>query len=128
MIRITCKADNGMRRAGVYHPKGARDYADDAFTPSQLAAIEADPAFTVERIEGEPANTEAKAADPLDAERERIRAEFEEVLLAAADRIAELERKVEELTAKCAGLEDELAQARAALSEKPARKGKGGKA
>lgn len=128
MIRITCKADEGIRRAGVFHPKGVRDYADNAFTPSQLAAIKAEPALKMESIEGEPANAELKAADPLHAARECARAEFNDAISAAFERIAELEIEVEELTAKCAGLEDELVKARAALSEKTARKGKGGKA
>ena len=49
MIRISSAID-GFRRGGIAHPKGATEHADDAFTKSQLAAIQAEPNLVVELV------------------------------------------------------------------------------
>lgn len=50
MIRITSKQD-GFRRAGLAHPARPVDHPDKAFTKEQLAALEAEPMLTVEKID-----------------------------------------------------------------------------
>jgi hypothetical protein len=52
MIRVKSRQDN-FRRAGVVHMKEAKDYADDFFTPEQLATLKADPMLTVTEMPGE---------------------------------------------------------------------------
>lgn len=52
MLKIIC-AHPGLRRAGVAHP-AIKTWPDDSFTQAQIALLEADPAFTIERVaEGE---------------------------------------------------------------------------
>lgn len=50
MIRITCEQD-GFRRAGMAHPKGASEYPDDHFSEDQLVQLQAEPKLTVEIVE-----------------------------------------------------------------------------
>ena len=52
MIRITTKKD-GFRRAGMAH-HGTKDYPDDAFTPEQIAQLEAEPMLVVQRLDEAP--------------------------------------------------------------------------
>lgn len=67
MIKITAKRA-GFRRGGMAHPASPTLHADDAFTPEQLQALEAEPMLVVERLpspEGEgdqiaPANRKGK--------------------------------------------------------------------
>jgi hypothetical protein len=49
MIRITSTQD-GFRRAGISHPAGPVDYADDAVTPAQLKQLQAEPKLVVELV------------------------------------------------------------------------------
>lgn len=49
-IKITC-AHPGLRRAGIAHEK-VKTWPADALTADQLALLRADPAFTVEVVEG----------------------------------------------------------------------------
>jgi hypothetical protein len=49
MIKITCSQD-GFRRAGIAHPTGTTEYADDTFTKEQLKALEVEPALLVEIV------------------------------------------------------------------------------
>lgn len=46
-LRITNKAHDGYRRAGVVFDKGINDVAASAFNKDQLAAIEADPRLSI---------------------------------------------------------------------------------
>jgi hypothetical protein len=48
-IRIRAMRD-GFRRAGLAHPAAWTDHADDAFSPEQAAALEAEPMLVVERV------------------------------------------------------------------------------
>ncbi len=66
MIRITTKKD-GFRRAGMAH-HGTKDYPDDAFTPEQIAQLEAEPMLVVQRLEGEPSDTPGEGAPDGQAE------------------------------------------------------------
>jgi hypothetical protein len=47
MIIITAKKD-GFRRCGVAHSAKPVEHLDDAFTPEQLAELQADPMLVVE--------------------------------------------------------------------------------
>lgn len=47
MIIITAKKD-GFRRCGVPHSAKPAEHQDDAFTPEQLAELQADPMLVVE--------------------------------------------------------------------------------
>lgn len=47
MIIITAKKD-GFRRCGVAHSAKPVEHQDDAFTPEQLAELQADPMLVVE--------------------------------------------------------------------------------
>ena len=51
-IVITARPAKGFYRAGVYHPPTRTEYPDDAFTPEQMKAIEAEPLLVVEYGEG----------------------------------------------------------------------------
>ena len=46
MIIITSKSE-GFRRVGIAHAATPTEYPDDAFTPEQLAALQAEPMLTV---------------------------------------------------------------------------------
>lgn len=50
MIIITAKKD-GFRRCGVAHSAKPVEYPDDAFSPEQLAELQADPMLVVELTE-----------------------------------------------------------------------------
>ncbi len=56
MIIITSKSE-GFRRAGIAHASTPTEYPDDAFTPEQLAALQAEPMLSVVVA------TEVKAGD-----------------------------------------------------------------
>jgi hypothetical protein len=61
MIIITSKKD-GFRRCGVAHSARPTEHQDDAFTPEQLAELQADPMLVVELVEvkdGKPAQKSA---------------------------------------------------------------------
>ena len=47
-IAITARPQKGFYRAGVFHPPTRIEYLDDAFTPEQMKAIEAEPRLIVE--------------------------------------------------------------------------------
>lgn len=49
LIRITAKKE-GFRRAGIAHPTTPTEYADDAFTVEQLAALRKEPMLVVETL------------------------------------------------------------------------------
>jgi len=62
MIRITSKIV-GFRRAGVAHPAGPTDYANDTFTKEQLAQLKAESMLVVEVIDDKPASKAAAKKD-----------------------------------------------------------------
>ncbi|MFH1034189.1 MAG: HI1506-related protein, partial [Pseudomonadota bacterium] len=65
MIRITSKKD-GFRRCGVAHPAAPTDHPNQAFTPEQLAALEAEPMLVVQRLADPPTTSdEAQNAGDL---------------------------------------------------------------
>lgn len=76
MIRITAKQD-GFRRLGLVHA-GTREYADDRFTPEQLAILQAEPMLVVEERRDAAASSEGNAAEkektPAEAD-PRVKAE-----------------------------------------------------
>jgi len=49
MIRITAKQD-GFRRCGIAHPKGATEYPDATFTKNQMDQLQAEPMLVVEVV------------------------------------------------------------------------------
>lgn len=51
----------GFRRAGIAHPPVAV-YADDHFSPEQLAQLEAEPLLSVTRIDDGKADDKGKSA------------------------------------------------------------------
>lgn len=50
ILRITSKVD-GFRRAGIAHPAVPTDHPFERFTPSELAALRAEPRLKIEEIE-----------------------------------------------------------------------------
>lgn len=88
MIRITCKANDGKRRAGGHHPQGVMDHADGTFTDDQLAQIAADPDFSVQRLEGEPVANAAQLETR--SENDRLASELDEARAAIETLTAEL--------------------------------------
>lgn len=46
MLIITSKHE-GFRRCGVAHPAAPTEYPDDAFTPEQIAILQAEPMLTI---------------------------------------------------------------------------------
>lgn len=62
-ILIASKRD-GFRRAGIEHPSTPTLYADDRFTPEQLAALEAEPMLIVHHVEDEPEGVKADETAP----------------------------------------------------------------
>ena len=52
MIIITAKKD-GFRRCGLAHSSKPVEHPDDAFTPEQLAELQADPMLVVELVKAE---------------------------------------------------------------------------
>lgn len=61
MIIITAKKD-GFRRCGVAHSAKPVEYQDDAFTPDQLAELQADPMLVVELTEAKDSKPASKPA------------------------------------------------------------------
>lgn len=58
-IKITSKRNN-FRRCGVEHPKEPKTYPDGAFTPAEIAIMQADPMLAVEIVK----KTEAESVKP----------------------------------------------------------------
>ena len=64
-LRITNKAREGYRRAGVPFAKGINDVAASAFTKDQLAAIEADPRLQLEVLDDTAATETGETQGPV---------------------------------------------------------------
>lgn len=47
-IKIICTRQNGIYRAGVYHPGGVKVWPDGIFTEEQLASIRKEPLLVVQ--------------------------------------------------------------------------------
>jgi hypothetical protein len=62
-ITITSKKE-GFRRAGIAHPAAPTSYPEDAFTPEQLAAIQAEPMLVVSITTGDAPAADAAAEGP----------------------------------------------------------------
>lgn len=62
-ILIASKRD-GFRRAGIEHPSTPTLYADDRFTPEQLAALEREPMLIVHHVADKPEGVKAAEAPP----------------------------------------------------------------
>lgn len=62
MIIITAKKD-GFRRCGVSHSAKPVEHQDDAFTPEQLAELQADPMLVVELVKAVVAKPAGKKTD-----------------------------------------------------------------
>jgi hypothetical protein len=75
VLRITSKVD-GFRRAGISHPAVPTDHPFERFTPSELAALRAEPRLKVEEIEtAEPEEVAPPAPDESgDGTKEKRRA------------------------------------------------------
>ncbi|EFX2000410.1 TPA: HI1506-related protein [Shigella sonnei] len=95
-IQITAKR-NGFRRCGIAHSEHATLYADDHFTPEQLAELKAEPMLIV--------------LDVNDADSSDIHAE----LAQAKARIAELEAGLEQMSADADALQQQLQAANATI-------------
>lgn len=67
-VIITAKKD-GFRRAGLAHPAKATEHPDGRFTPTQLAALQAEPMLVVQVVAPEPEkpkNADEPAGKALD--------------------------------------------------------------
>lgn len=108
-IRIISKAE-GFRRGGMAHSKTPTDHPADAFTPEQLAVLNADPMLTVEMVEGEVFS--AETGEVFEMQTGNFEGEIQllenEVAMLLEDK-ANLRAGWEKSIAQCEDLEQQLA-------------------